>query len=104
MSYIKDILKEELDRLEALRVKYESSISSLPGGTISIKKRNKKEYLYLAHREGKKVKFKYIGTIESDIAKDVMHNIKQRKQFEEKLKAVIKDLKEIEKAIHGKKI
>ena len=45
MSYIKNIMQEEHQRLQALRKKYIGEIDSLPKGTVSIKKRNKSEYL-----------------------------------------------------------
>jgi hypothetical protein len=75
--------------------KYKDEISSLPKGSISIKKRNQKEYLYLAYRQKEKVKFNYIGPLLSDVSKDIIKKVKLRKQFEEKLKQVKSNLKNI---------
>ncbi len=39
MSYVKDILQEEFERLQALSQKYHAEIRLLPKGSVSIKKR-----------------------------------------------------------------
>jgi hypothetical protein len=97
-------MREEHQRLQALRKKYINKIESLPKGSVSIKKRNKNEYLYLANRRGGKVKFDYIGSVSSEKAREVMEQVKFRKDYKQKLKQVKSDLKEIEKVIHGRKI
>jgi hypothetical protein len=104
MSYLKNIMREEHQRLQALYQKYIDKIDSLPKGTVSIKKRNKSEYLYLASRREGKVKFEYIGTVGSKNACKVLEQVKFRKDYELKLKQVKGDLREIEKVIRGRKI
>ncbi|MCF8110493.1 MAG: hypothetical protein K9J85_03285 [Desulfobacteraceae bacterium] len=104
MSYIKNIIGEEYSRLRALSRKYSDKIASLPRGTVSIKKRHNSDYLYLACRRDGKVKFDYIGPVGSDKARQVMEQVKARKDYEEKLRQIKSDLKEIEKVIHGRKI
>jgi hypothetical protein len=104
MSYIKSIMQEEHQRLQALYQKYIDKIESLPKGTVSIKKRNKSEYLYLASRRGAKVKFDYIGSVGSENALKIIEKVKFRKDYELKLKQVKGDLREIERVLHGRKI
>lgn len=104
MSYIKKIMQEEQQRLQALRKKYASEIDLLPKGSVSIKKRNRSEYLYLANRRDGKVKFDYIGPIGSEKALKIMEQVKYRKDYNQKLKQVKNDLKEIEKVVSGRKI
>jgi len=104
MGYLKQVLNDEYDRLQALCKKYKDEISSLPKGSISIKKRNQKEYLYLAFRQKEKVKFKYIGQLQSNDSKDVIKKVKLRKQFEEKLKQVKNNLNEVKKAVNERKV
>jgi len=104
MSYLKSILQEEYQRLKTLSDKYHEKINSLPRGSISIKKRNQKEYLYLAYRRQNKVRFKYIGTILSENSQAVLKEIELRKDYEYKLKQVKKNLLEIEMAANGRKI
>jgi len=104
MSYIKNIMREEHQRLQALCKKYINKIESLPKGSVSVKKRNQNEYLYLANRRDGKVKFDYIGPVGSEKARDIMEQVELRKDYKKKLKQVKSDLKEIEKVIHGRKI
>lgn len=104
MSAIKNIMQEEHRRLQALYQKYTDKIDSLPKGTVSIKKRNRGEYLYLASRHDGKVKFDYIGAVGSENASKILEQLELRKDYERKLKQVKNDLREIEKVIHGRKI
>lgn len=104
MSYIKNVVQEEHQRLQALCQKYRDKIDSLPRGTVSIKKRNKGEYLYLASRRDGKVKFDYIGSVGSEKARKIREQVKFRKDYEGKLKQIKADLRQIEKVVHGRKI
>jgi len=97
-------MQEEHQRLQALCQKYLEKIDSFPKGAVSIKKRNKSEYLYLAKRQGGKVKFDYIGSVASEKACKIMDQVNLRRNYESKLKQVKSDLKEIGKVIHGRKI
>jgi hypothetical protein len=104
MSYIKGILREEYERLNALCRKYRDKVGELPKGCASIKTRRGLQYLYLASRKGGKVSFQYIGSAAAENARAVLKKIEQRKNYENKLKQVRKDLWEIQKALHGRKL
>ena len=104
MSYIKGILKEEYERLNALSRKYWEKVGELPKGCASIKTRRGRHYLYLASRKGGKVSFQYIGPAASENAWAVLKKIEQRKNYENKLKQVRKDIRDIQKALHGRKL
>ena len=104
MSYIKNIMQEEHQRLQALYQKYMDEIDALPKGSVSIKKRNKNEYLYLANRRNGKVKFDYIGAVASENARKILEQVKFRKDYELKLKQVKGDLNEIERVLRGRKL
>jgi len=104
MSYIINIMEEEHQRLQALYQKYIDKIDSLPKGAVSIKQRNKGKYLYLAHRRDGKVKFDYIGSVGSENARQILEQVRSRKDYELKLKQVKDDLRQIEKVILGRKI
>lgn len=97
-------MQEEHQRLQALYQKYMDKIDALPKGTVSIKKRNEIDYIYLASRRDGKVKFDYIGSADSENARKILEQVKFRKEYELKLKQVKADLKQIEKVIHGRKI
>ncbi len=104
MSILKDVLKDEYKRLNSLVQWYKQQIASLPKGSISIKRRKGREYLYINYRQKDKVKSDYVGYISSEKATEMIIKIKQRKDYENELKAVKNDLKELERALYGKKI
>lgn len=101
MSIIKDILKEELARLEDLCVFYEKKLSAFPRGAISVKERNGKRYIYLARREDKKVFFKYIGKDIPEVRNAIKEQLKQRKEFQLKLRQAKDNLQEVRKSLRG---
>jgi len=103
MAMVFDILEEEKKRLIILKEKYERKIFLLPKGSISRKKRWNREYIYLAYREADKIKFEYIGPVDSEAAKDLSEKIDQRKNLENKLQQVNKNLKDVERGLRGKR-
>ena len=102
MAMVFDILEEEKKRLMELKEKYERQISMLPKGSISRKKRWNREYMYLAYREADKIKFDYIGPVDSDVAKKLSEKIEKRRELENKLQQVDKNLKDVERGLRGK--
>lgn len=104
MGYIHQVMNDEHHRLEALSKKYRDLIGTFPKGTASVKKRKGGEYLYLASRKDGKVKFDYVGSLASDKAKEILDRINERKNYELKLKQVNRDLEDIGKIIHGRKL
>ena len=102
MAMVFDILEEEKKRLMELKEKYERQISMLPKGSISRKKRWNREYIYLAYREADKIKFDYIGPVASDVAKKLSEKIEKRRELENKLQQVDKNLKDVERGLRGK--
>ncbi|MDM8551467.1 hypothetical protein QUF72_15380 [Desulfobacterales bacterium HSG2] len=97
MTYVRSILYEEYQRLRALSDKYRAEIGYLPRGSVSIKTRRQRKYLYLAYRQKNRVRFRYIGSADSENAKETVRKVGLRKQYEEKLRKVRKDLTEIER-------
>jgi len=103
MSVIMGIMEEELKRLEELSSFYRQKISDMPKGSISIKERAGKKYIYLARREDKKVVFEYVGKDSPEIRNSLLKKIEQRKEYQSKLKQVQSNLKEVRKALRGKR-
>lgn len=104
MSIIQSVIREEFERLELLKKKYNTEINVFPKGAISKRKRGARLYLYLMYREDKKVVTKYIGNWDSEKAQAVLKQVRQRKELEQKLKQVSKDLAETERALRAKKV
>src|SRR6056297_125198 len=103
MAMVFDILEEEKNRLISLKEKYEHQISVLPKGSLSRKKRWNREYIYLAYRKDSKVKFVYIGPRDSEEAKELTEKIDKRRELENKLQQVNKNLKDVERGLCGKR-
>lgn len=102
MSIVKDILKEEMERLILLKKQMEKQISSLPNGSLSKKKRAHQYYYYLAYRKGNKVIFKYIGKENSSQVNSIKKDIKKRRKIQKKLKDINIDLKDIVRGLGEK--
>lgn len=98
MAIIKNVLEEELERLEKMQKVYEEKITSLPKGVIRIKLIQNKCYPYLMFREGSKVKTKYLKLKEEEI-QELREKIEQRKKHEQTLKEIKKDIELIKKVI-----
>lgn len=101
MAVVMDILENERMRLVKLLSKYESEISKMPRGSISMKKRSNRDYAYLAHREGKKVVFDYVGPASSDAVQELRQMIERRKELEDKIRQTKQNLKVVERSLRA---
>lgn len=102
MSSIFHILQEEFYRLNEAKDAYQAAIKREVQGAPQIKRVGNKDYLYLAKREGSKVVFRYVGHVNQPKASNVLDSVKRRREYEELLRGVKKDLKEVRKVLHGK--
>lgn len=98
MAIIKNVLEEELERLERMQKTYEEKIDSLPKGVVQMKVIQNKQYPYLMFRVGNKVKTQYLKLNREEI-QELKEKIEQRKKFEQTLKEIKKDIKIIKKVI-----
>ena len=103
MSVIRGILEEECDRLEELFVFYKEKIAEAPRGSISVKERGGKKYIYLARREDKKIIFEYVGKDVPEVRNALNERIRQRKEYQAKLRQARENLKEVKRALRGKR-
>lgn len=103
MGIIKGILEEELKRLEELSVFYKDKLAEIPRGSISVKERGGKRYIYLARREGKKVVFDYMGKDIPKVRNDLNERLSQRKEYYVKLRQVKENLLEVKRSLRGKR-
>lgn len=103
MSIIKGILEEELERLGELSAFYKEKVSEAPRGSISVKERGGKRYIYLARREDKKIIFAYVGKDVPEVRDALNERIKQRKEYQAKLRQVKVNLQEVKRSLRGKR-
>ena len=99
MSNVKDILKDEKERLIILKNQIEEQIASLPKGSLSKKKRSNRLYYYLAYRDGKRVIFKYVGKENALEVIFLDKAIRKRRKIEKRLRDIKKDFKDIKRGL-----
>ena len=102
MSSVFHILEEELERLNEAKKAYQAAIKREYQGAPQIKQVGRKQYLYLARRKQQKIHYLYVGHADGQKALDILDSIKRRREYEELLKGVNRDLKEVRKALRGK--
>lgn len=88
MQLIYSVLEDERKRNEYMLERYEKELSLLPKGKITPKITKANTYYYLKYRDGQKVRAKYIGMNEEDIAL-VAEQLERRKVVE----GLVKELK-----------
>jgi hypothetical protein len=104
MGSVFHVIEEEFERLNEAKKAYQAAIERERQGAPQIKRVGRKDYLYLARRNGEKVRFQYVGHVDDKNALKVMDSVKKRREYEELLKGIKNDLKEVRKALRGRKI
>lgn len=99
MKVIQGILKEEKVRLQEALGSYQREIEKLPKGSLQSKQIKERCYVYRAYRKGNKVVYDYLGRLEPEERKDLERKIKLRRLYEEKLREVKHDLREMRRMI-----
>ena len=94
---IRGMIREELERLIALKEAAERKISDLPRGYIVRRSRNEKEYAYLYWRIGDKIKSQYLGHSDSHKAKELIKKVEERKRLDARRRQLNREIKEIRK-------
>ncbi|MGB7567395.1 MAG: hypothetical protein WBM07_06030 [Chitinivibrionales bacterium] len=105
MGSVFHVMEEEFERLNEAKIAYEAAIKREVQGAPQIKRGGgRKDYLYLARRIGDKVQYRYISNADDDRARKALESVKRRREYEQLLKGVKNDLKEVRKALRGRKI
>jgi hypothetical protein len=81
MGVVQGILEEELARMERLVAQYQVALSSLPRGSVRVRMRGSRSYLYLASREGQKVQDRYVGPVGSQEASKLESELAARSRY-----------------------
>ena len=97
MSLIKNVIKEERERLEELMKFYQAKISEFPKGSILVQNISGHDYVYLRYRDRGKHCTDYIGRADSEKVKELNKMIKERKEIEGLLKEAKQNYKEVKK-------
>ena len=99
--FIIGMLKEELENSLRAREGYRVAAEKLPKGSLVRKEISGHPYYYLAYRDGKKVRFKYVGKLSKKEANRYKEAGKYRARYRKQISELNKQIKFIRKAIRG---
>ena len=100
--FIKDMLSEELQNSMQIKQDYERALAELPRGSLVRKVIGGRPYFYLAHREGGKVEFDYLGKIPDEDVSKYKEAKQSRARYRERLGEVNKQIRFLRKVLHAK--
>ncbi len=92
MAILKEMFKEEKERLLKMKKFYINKIQELPKGSIVFKNRGNRRYPYLVYRIGGKVKTDYLK-VNADELKEIEFKINKRKKYIKLVKDISNDLR-----------
>lgn len=99
---IKEIVREELDNSLRMEKGYVKALAELPRGSLVKKVIGGRVYYYLAHREGAKVVFDYMGSLDADLRKKYERAKVRRAQYRKLLAQVRAQIKFLRKMLNAK--
>ena len=92
MAILKEMFKEEKERLLKMKKFYIDKIQELPKGSIVFKNRRNRKYPYLVYRMGKKVKTDYLKANDDEL-KEIEFKLNKRKKYIKLVRDINNDLK-----------
>ena len=101
MAVIDSVLREELQRLKALRARYASQLRKIPIGSVVVKLKSGHRYAYRAYRKGRKVVTDYIGPETSPRVKHVVALLQKRRKIQRDIKALDTDSARLQRMINA---
>ena len=100
--FIKDMLNEELQNSLQIKNDYEQAINALPRGALVRKLIGGRPYYYLAHREGARVVFDYLGALSDDEIRMHEDAKQSRARYRQRLNEVNKQIRFLQKVLRDK--
>ena len=101
MSVLNSVLLEEIERLERNISEYQKILSSLPRGSIFIRKIGGSSYAYRKRKENGKIVSEYLGNIDSDETKRQIELSEEYKRIKSNIKIANEELIKIRKVLHS---
>lgn len=98
MSVLQGVLLEEINRLESNIFNYKKMLSSLPKGSLFIRRMGNSEFVYRKRKENGKVVSEYLGNINSVKTKEQMLLSNEYKRICNNIKIAEKELLKLKKA------
>lgn len=101
--FIKDMLNEELQNSLQIKQDYEQAIAELPRGSLVRKEIGGRPYFYLAHREGAKVEFDYLGKLPDEDVQRYEEAKQSLARYRERLREVNEQIRFLRKVLREKR-
>ena len=102
MAVIDSVLREELQRLKALRARYASELAKIPSGSVVMKLKSGHRYAYRAYRKGRRVVTDYVGPETSPVVRRAVALLQKRRKILKDIKAIEADSARLQKMINAK--
>lgn len=93
MSVLFGVMEEEEERLKQVKLLYEERLAKLPKGSLRLRRRGEKTYVYLQYRDGKRVRTRYVGVEGSAEVKALQKQLQERKMTQKFLRSAKTDLR-----------
>ncbi|MDQ7827052.1 MAG: hypothetical protein RDV48_29920 [Candidatus Eremiobacteraeota bacterium] len=100
MDVIRGVLVEELENSLRIRERYLESLRALPRGSLRKKHINGHDYYYLAFREGRKVKYSYLGKLSESRLREYEEGRRKRDEQKKAVKKLDQQIRYLRKAIN----
>ncbi|MBI2496228.1 MAG: hypothetical protein HYW10_06720 [Candidatus Omnitrophica bacterium] len=98
---IKSVLKEELINSQRMQRRYEQALRGLGKGSLVKKRIGGHAYYYLAAREGRRVRFRYLGKLSAKERQGRLAQHRQRGQYRRLLREVTQQIRFLERSLRG---
>lgn len=98
---IRNVLKEELANSQRMRRRYEQALRRLGRGSLVMKRIGRHSYYYLAMREGRRVRFRYLGKLSAKERQERLAQHRQRGQYRRLLREVKRQIRFLERSLRG---
>ncbi len=102
LAVFDSVLREELQRLKALRARYASELAKIPTGSVVMKLKSGHRYAYRAYREGPRVVTDYIGPEASQRVSRAVEQQQKRRKILKDIRAIEADLARLRKMTNAR--
>lgn len=93
MSILFGVMEEEQERLQKAMRLYAERLEKLPKGSLRLRRRGDRTYVYLQYRDGKQVRTRYVGIDGSAAVKALQKQLLERKSVQGFLRSAKTDLR-----------
>ena len=98
---IKDMLQEELQNSLQIQKDYQKAMAAIPPGALVRKVIGGRAYYYLAHRQGKKVQFDYVGRLSPAELRKYEEDRQFRVRYRNRLRGIKEQIRFLRKTLRG---